>query len=111
MRSLAACIVGFKSVWSVRGQHYRSVECFVVGAWGSRGRVQTLGHSVPTLLTKLAPGGPGGRGGPTVPHGYRSSQGWVQPGSSGGQTAVSSVRVPSVCGPPGRGYAAVAHSG
>lgn len=92
MRSLAACIVGFKSVRSVRGQHYRSVKCFVVGAWGSRRRVQTLDHSVPTLLTKLALGGPGGREGPTVPHGYRSSQGWVRPGPSGQDSCLQRAR-------------------
>lgn len=106
MRSPAACIVGFKSVWSVRDHHRKSVTCFALGAWSSRRRVQSLGHSV----TKLGPGGPGEERGLQYLMVIGQTKAGLGPAPSG-QDGSLQAHVPSVCGPPGRGPAAVATVG
>lgn len=106
MRSPAVCIVGFKSVWSVRDQHRKSVTCFALGAWSSRHRVQSLGHSV----TKLGPGGPREERGLQYLMVIGQTKAGLGPAPSGRDGSLQ-AHVLSVCGPPGRGPAAVSTVG
>lgn len=80
MQSLAACIVGFKAVGQVVASTAGMLSVSLLGpgvrdAESSPRDIQFL-----PSLQNWGLEVPGGREGPTVPHGYRSSQGWARPG-------------------------------